>query len=98
MGQFTADVSNFKIESRYYCTSGLTALTRLLFCAKGTQHRAAHERFRRALLQPDLPLRDALREKHLDAGHGSNALFRGNLQELGLLRPVDQVHDHAAIK
>src|SRR6267142_165106 len=98
MGQFTAAISKFKIKSRYYCTSGLTALTRLLFCAEGAQHRAAHECFRRALLQPDFPLCDALREKHLHTGHGGNPFFRGDLQELGFLRPVDQVHDHAAIQ
>src|SRR5216684_2922511 len=79
-----------------------TALPRLaragvLFGAQGREHGAAHGRFGRAPIHPDPPLSEALREKHFDARDGGDAFLGGDLQELGPLRAVDQVHNEPAM-
>ncbi len=65
--------------------------------AKGGEHGAPHERFWSALSCPEFPLSAALGEKHFDAGNSGDAFASGDLQELGLVRAIDQVHHEPAM-
>ena len=67
------------------------------FAAQRLYDGATHDRFRGALFCPQFPLRDSLREKHLDAADSVNALFGCDLQELRAFWPIDEVHDDATV-
>jgi hypothetical protein len=69
----------------------------VFFGAEGGKDGAAHGRFGCAPVHPDPPLSEALGEKHFDARDSGDASLGGDLQELGLLRAIDQVHDQTAI-
>jgi len=66
--------------------------------AKGGEHGAPHKRFWSALSCPEFPLSVALGEKHFDAGNSGDAFASGDLQELGFVWAIDQVHHEPAIQ
>jgi hypothetical protein len=82
--------------------NGLPAFTelkeeKLRTPSQGGKNRTAHGGFRSALASPDFPLRETLCQKHVHSRHRGNPFLRRNLQELGSLGAVDEIHDDATL-
>jgi hypothetical protein len=84
-------------RGRHYRISGLTVLAGLFFCAQSAQDGFAHLGIRRPLSGPEFPLRDALWNKHFYPGNCRDSPAGSEVQEPRHLRPVDEVHNDAAI-
>jgi hypothetical protein len=69
----------------------------LFFGTQGAQDGAAHDGFGGAAAGPDLPLGDALGEKHVYAGHGCAAAAFGQFQQVGLPWTVDEIHNNPTV-
>jgi hypothetical protein len=69
-----------------------------LIPAQGVQYYSTHDYFGRAIAEPELPLRGALRDEHFDAGDGLEAAARGDAEKFGSHGAIDHVHDNAAIE
>ena len=65
--------------------------------SQGGKDSTAHGGFRSALPSPDFPLRETLCQKHVYPGQRGNPLLRRNLQELGPLGAVNEIHDDATL-